>query len=594
MKNFLRVLTAFIAASTIFMIVGCSSGTEGGSGEAKTLKSIYIASAPSKTSYTVGDIIDTTGLKVMARYSDNSEADVTKSVTISGFDSSNAVESLTITVSYTEGDNTVSTSFTVSIKAKTEPDPTPTPTPTTEFDVRELKVVKTTIDSIKLQWKAPEKVSDPDGYYFTVNGTKSDLVYKYSVTSVGGIYSYTLTDKIWRSETGTEVKIKVSVSYYDSENYESKESAGVEIKAKTEPFDGTLPCYGDDLINKNKQTVQKGIAFDFAADLNRNKSYISDCPDSFEFKSSDAMIATVDNNGIVKGVKIGTAKIMFKDASGVWRYVEFTVVKTKASKIEFASTTANVDSVWTADNLIFTASDSSVEVEDKDIVWSVDKPSIVTVSDGKITFINEGKVTVRVAYPDNSVSASSTITVMPKDAVTKDMMNYDGGTGWYTNPKNTMRYNGKLEIETDWNKDGVWEKVLPVTHKIGDTQFNLVNFEATVDSKCSVIAVPVVIGENKIAITYTIKNTGTSLLNTYFTVNNANFNDQNKLSDGVCRILRENTSKYNVDVTANGLSLDTIAKWFKGSFRLYANKFAEFKINYEVKNITGNLDATIY
>lgn len=211
MKNFLRVLTAFIAASTIFMIVGCSSSVEGGSGEAKTLKSIYIATAPSKTSYTVGESIDTTGLKVMARYSDNSEADVTKSVTISGFDSSNAVESLTITVSYKEGD-TVSTSFTVSIKAKTEPEPTPTPILTTEFDVRELKVVKTTIDSIKLQWKAPEKVSDPAGYYFTLNGTKSDLVYKYSVTSVGGIYSYTVTDKTWRSESGTEVKIKVSVS----------------------------------------------------------------------------------------------------------------------------------------------------------------------------------------------------------------------------------------------------------------------------------------------------------------------------------------------------------------------------------------------
>ncbi len=114
MKNFLRVLTAFIAASTIFMIVGCSSGTEGGSGEAKTLKSIYIASALSKTSYTVGDIIDTTGLKVIALYSDNSETDVTKSVSISGFDSK-TTGTKTVTVSYTEGSITKTATFTVSI-----------------------------------------------------------------------------------------------------------------------------------------------------------------------------------------------------------------------------------------------------------------------------------------------------------------------------------------------------------------------------------------------------------------------------------------------------------------------------------------------
>ena len=114
MKNFLRALTALIAASTIFMIVGCSSGTEGGSGEAKTLKSIYIASAPSKTSYTVGDIIDTTGLKVIALYSDNFEVDVTKSVTISGFDSK-TTGTKTVTVSYTEASVTKTATFTVSI-----------------------------------------------------------------------------------------------------------------------------------------------------------------------------------------------------------------------------------------------------------------------------------------------------------------------------------------------------------------------------------------------------------------------------------------------------------------------------------------------
>lgn len=471
--------------------------------------------------------------------------------------------------------------------------------PISGYDVQDLKVTKTTIDSITLQWKAPEKISYPNGYYFTLNGTKSDLVHSYSITSAAdGIYSYTVSDEAWRSEAGTEVTVKVSVSYYDSEIYDYKESSGVEINTKTEPFDGTLPCYGDNFNSGNKQTVQKGITFDFASELSRTKFYISDYPDTFEFKSSDDEIATVDENGSVKGLKSGTAKIMFKDSTGIWRYVEFTVVGTRASKIEFVSSIASVDSVWTADNLIFTASDPNVEIEDKNIVWTVSDSSVATVSDRKITFVKEGSVFVTVSYSDNSVSASATITVMQKGSVTKDMMTYDESTGWYTNPEKTMRYNGKMLVETDWNKDGVWETLLSVTHKINN-EFNFENFEATVgvnsssSQDFSVVAVPVVVGENKISITYTVKNLGTSYWSTDFTVNNVYFTSANSLSDETCRILRENVSKYSVDVSADGLSLGT--KCFKGSLsNVGYKKSVEFKISYEVKNVTGNLEATIY
>ena len=65
---------------------------------ARLLESISIATAPNKTSYIVGEKLDTTGLKVMANYSDNTSTAVTD-YTVTGFNS-NAAGDQTITVAY--------------------------------------------------------------------------------------------------------------------------------------------------------------------------------------------------------------------------------------------------------------------------------------------------------------------------------------------------------------------------------------------------------------------------------------------------------------------------------------------------------------
>ena len=468
----------------------------------------------------------------------------------------------------------------------------PKPTPGTAYDVKDLKVTETGIDSVKLQWNEPTEIY-PKGYYFTVNGKKLSDVCESVYPNSNGVCTKVIKDVSWRSENGTEITVKISVSYMDYETYEYKESEGVTITAKTKPFDGTLPCYDDN----NTQTISKGDTFDLKSELENTRFDIENYPDTFEFKSSDETIAAIDENGIVAGKKAGNVKIMFKDSTGCWRYIEFTITLPRAASITFVSVSATVGSVWTADNLIFTAKDPSVEVEDKDIVWTVSDSSIAEVADGKITFIKNGTVTVTVAYPDNSVSASASVTVLEKGAVTKDMMTYDESTGWYTNPEKTLRYNGKLDIETDWNKDGVWEKVLDVTHKINNA-FRFDNFEATVgvnntsSKDYSVVAEPVVFGENKVSITYTIKNIGTTKWITNFSIGNINFTSSN-CTDGICSIKMEIDSLFTLAFSAEGLTVGN--KCFESSLANVAKgKSTEFKAVYEIKNITGSFDAVIY
>jgi len=99
-------------------IIGCDNGDgggndNGGNDNGKTVTSIVIAGFPTKTTYVVGDRLDTSGLVVKAFYSDGTNQDVTTYTT--NFDSSTA-GTKTVTVSY--GGKTATTTFTVQVYAK--------------------------------------------------------------------------------------------------------------------------------------------------------------------------------------------------------------------------------------------------------------------------------------------------------------------------------------------------------------------------------------------------------------------------------------------------------------------------------------------
>lgn len=115
----------------------------------KTLSSISISKMPAKTTYTVGESFDMSGLTVKATYSDGSTANVS-SYKVSGFDSSKAGTS-TITVSYTEGSITRTASFNVTIEASGtgEPsDPSSPSTPNITIDFDFMAIINTIWDAI--------------------------------------------------------------------------------------------------------------------------------------------------------------------------------------------------------------------------------------------------------------------------------------------------------------------------------------------------------------------------------------------------------------------------------------------------------------
>jgi hypothetical protein len=81
---------------------------------AKALTGIAVTTQPTKTSYIVGEALDTTGMAVTASYNDSSTAAVS-TYTTSGFNNGAAAANQTVTVSYTEGGITKTATFTVTI-----------------------------------------------------------------------------------------------------------------------------------------------------------------------------------------------------------------------------------------------------------------------------------------------------------------------------------------------------------------------------------------------------------------------------------------------------------------------------------------------
>ncbi|MBE7058858.1 MAG: hypothetical protein E7387_07150 [Ruminococcaceae bacterium] len=84
---------------------------------AATLSSIAVESLPAKTTYQVGDVLDTTGMKIKLTYSDNTTESVTAGFTTSGF-SSETTGVKTVTVSY--GGKTANFNVTVEDDATTD------------------------------------------------------------------------------------------------------------------------------------------------------------------------------------------------------------------------------------------------------------------------------------------------------------------------------------------------------------------------------------------------------------------------------------------------------------------------------------------
>ena len=168
-----------------------------------TLTSITVT-APAKLEYTVGEELDLTGMTVTAVYSDETTKDVTEEADISGYDK-DTEGTQEITVTYTEGEQTVTATFNVTVKASGS-------------EVPEVTLTSITVTApAKLEYTVGEEL-DLTG--MTVTAVYSDETTK-DVTEEADISGY---DK---DAEGTQ---EITVTYTEN-GVEAKATFNVTVKA---------------------------------------------------------------------------------------------------------------------------------------------------------------------------------------------------------------------------------------------------------------------------------------------------------------------------------------------------------------------------
>ena len=133
----------------------------------------------------------------------------------------------------------------------------------------------------------------------------------------------------------------------------------------------------------------------------------ADATEAFEWISYNPEIATVDEDGLVTAVAVGKATISAKAAHAEAK-CEVEVLPAQAEEITLDPPYLYMTPEAT---IQVTATVLPEDAEDKTIVWSVQTEGIVTVEDGLVTAVGEGKTYIRATL-SNGVYASAYVQVV--------------------------------------------------------------------------------------------------------------------------------------------------------------------------------------
>jgi uncharacterized protein YjdB len=162
-------------------------------------------------------------------------------------------------------------------------------------------------------------------------------------------------------------------------------------------------------LNLESAEIEEGSSLQLTATVTPDNA----TDKSVTWSSSDASIATVDSNGKVTGVKVGTATITATTANGLTATCELVV---KANVVECYGISLNLESAEVEEGscIQLAATVTPDNATDKSVSWSTSDASIANVdSKGKVTGMKAGTAAI-TATTANGLTATCTVTVKAK------------------------------------------------------------------------------------------------------------------------------------------------------------------------------------
>ena len=127
------------------------------------------------------------------------------------------------------------------------------------------------------------------------------------------------------------------------------------------------------------------------------------------WSSSNTSVATVNSSGLVTGVSPGSATITVTTADG--GYTATSTVTVTPVSVTGVTVSPATGSIEMGETLQLTATVVPNNATNKNVTWSSSNNSIATVSNGLVTGVSAGNVTITVTTADGNYTATSTITI---------------------------------------------------------------------------------------------------------------------------------------------------------------------------------------
>jgi len=176
-------------------------------------------------------------------------------------------------------------------------------------------------------------------------------------------------------------------------------------------------------LNKNDVSLHVGDTYKFELTIlpsdakNKNVTW----------KSSDSSVVSVDKNGNIKGLKVGTATITVTTEDGSFT-AKATIKVTEVPKVSVSGVSLNKSNVslYVGNSTKLVATVKPSDATNKGVTWKSSNTSVVSVDkNGNIKGLKAGTATITVTTNDGKYTAKATITVTnaPKISVTGVSLN---------------------------------------------------------------------------------------------------------------------------------------------------------------------------
>ena len=188
------------------------------------------------------------------------------------------------------------------------------------------------------------------------------------------------------------------------------------------------------ILNSDKLNIEVGELSQLIAKVEPSDATERD----LVWESSDNSIATVDNNGVIKGVKSGTVTITVKTKNGkVVATCKITVknvlIPTNIPTPIPTPTPSEIESLRFVDDNVSVRKDSSqkliVEIKPSSLsksklIWKSSDTSIATVDEnGTVKGLKEGKVTITITSSNGKMATCTVTVTTDKISVDKIILN---------------------------------------------------------------------------------------------------------------------------------------------------------------------------